>query len=290
VSALTPAQIAAAFIASCRDEIEAPKPGNVHAFAGGHDMEAHHFLESARVAAPAIAAPGARVGTRVRDAMERTFAEVGMNTNLGIILLCAPLARAAEITADNLRDGLSATLAQLEAQDAVDVYAAIKRAMPGGLGRAARFDLHEAPPPSLLAAMQEAAGRDMIARQYVTGFADIFETGLSAVAATQSAQSHSAQTHSALAVYLRFLSQFPDTHVLRKHGAARAESVMRSAQVFAARARAEAGTDAFLSDLLAFDARLKTEHINPGTSADLTVATLFAARLSGILPIPSRND
>ena len=51
MSTLHPEQIAAAFLASCRDEIEAPKPGNVHAFAGGHDMEASHFLDSARLSA-----------------------------------------------------------------------------------------------------------------------------------------------------------------------------------------------------------------------------------------------
>ncbi|MFZ0838495.1 MAG: triphosphoribosyl-dephospho-CoA synthase, partial [Xanthobacteraceae bacterium] len=30
------AEIAAAFKAACLDELDAPKPGNVHAFADGH--------------------------------------------------------------------------------------------------------------------------------------------------------------------------------------------------------------------------------------------------------------
>jgi triphosphoribosyl-dephospho-CoA synthase len=281
VSELTPEQIAAAFIASCRDEIEAPKPGNVHTFAGGHDMEVRHFLDSARVAAPAIASPGARVGTRIRDAVEATFAQVQMNTNLGIILLCAPLARAAEAGAQNLRGGLTNVLANLDAADAAEVFAAIARAAPGGLGRAARFDVHDTAPPSLIDAMREAADRDMIARQYATDFADLFETGLPLVAQIRSRQNAS----TALAVYLTFLSRFPDTHIVRKYGAGVAEAVMGEAQVFAARAQSETGTSSFLSDLLAFDARLKEKRINPGTSADLTVATLFAARLSRVLPI-----
>jgi triphosphoribosyl-dephospho-CoA synthase len=284
LSAFTPDEIAAAFVASCRDEVEAPKPGNVHTFAGGHDMEARHFLNSAGVAAPAIAAKEARVGARIRNAVEATFAAVGMNTNLGIILLCAPLARAAESQCD-LQPGVAAVLNELDPQDATDVYAAIARASPGGLGRAPRYDVHEAPPSSLLDAMREAAERDMIARQYVTGFSDIFDTGLSTVTELQPRGGHS----TALGVYLVFLSRFPDTHVVRKHGLEVAEAVMREAQSFAARFRSEAAESAFLADLLAFDAWLKAQRINPGTSADLTVATLFAARLTRVLPISPGN-
>jgi triphosphoribosyl-dephospho-CoA synthase len=284
VSALTPREIAEAFIASCRDEIEAPKPGNVHSFAGGHGMEARHFIDSARVAAPAIAASGTRLGARIRDAVEATFDAVGMNTNLGIILLCAPLAHAGMMGRD-LRGCLTATLKNLEAQDAADVYAAIARASPGGLGQAARYDVQEAAPPSLLGAMREAAGRDMIARQYVTDFADVFETGLPMVTQIRCREGGS----TVLAVYLTFLSRFPDTHIVRKYGVDVAEAVMREAQVFASRVQSETSASPLLSDLLAFDARLKEKRINPGTSADLTVATLFAARLSGVLPISPGN-
>jgi triphosphoribosyl-dephospho-CoA synthase len=285
VSALTPDEIAEAFIASCWDEIDAPKPGNVHSFAGGHDMEARHFIDSARIAAPAIVASGVPLGARIRSAVEATFDAVGMNTNLGIILLCAPLACAAGMAGGDLRAAIAATLKALSARDAADVYAAISRASPGGLGRAARYDVNDAAPSSLIEAMRDAAERDMIARQYSTDFADVFETGLPVVAPMRSRQGGEI----ALAVYLAFLSGFPDTHIVRKYGADVADAVMREAHVFAARARSEAGASSFVADLLAFDARLKAKRVNPGTSADLTVATLFAARLSGVLPIPTRN-
>jgi triphosphoribosyl-dephospho-CoA synthase len=279
VNVLTPDQIAPAFIAACRDEIEAPKPGNVHTFAAGHDMEARHFLKSARVAAPAVAAPSARVGARIANAVEATLNEVGMNTNLGIILLCAPLAHAAESSSTDLRAALARTLGGLDPQDAANVYAAIAQASPGGLGRAARYDVHEAAPASLIDAMREAAERDMIARQYVTDFADVFGTGVPVVEQMLSRKGESI----ALAVYLAFLSRFPDTHIVRKYGAAVAEAVMLEAQAFAARAQSDSATGAFTTDLFAFDGRLKAARINPGTSADLTVATLFAARLSSVL-------
>ncbi len=92
--------IAEAFIAACRDEIEAPKPGNVHVFADGHGMSVRDFLMSAEAAAPGLSTPSSPVGARILAAVEATFAAVGMNTNLGIILLCAPLAAAAETGAD----------------------------------------------------------------------------------------------------------------------------------------------------------------------------------------------
>lgn len=92
--------IAEAFIAACRDEIEAPKPGNVHIFADGHGMTVPDFLRSAEAAAPALSNPSLLVGARILAAVEATFAAAGMNTNLGIILLCAPLAAAAETGAD----------------------------------------------------------------------------------------------------------------------------------------------------------------------------------------------
>ncbi len=283
MSGFTSGEIAQAFLASCRDEIEAPKPGNVHIFAGGHAMEAQHFIASAYVAAPAIAAAGERVGARIRNAVEATFAEVGMNTNLGIILLCGPLAHAAETKpGTELRNGLAETLANLDEQDAEDVYAAIRRAAPGGLGRAARYDVRETPLVSLLEAMREAADRDMIAKQYVTDFSDIFDIGLPAAANMCLPD----DTHAvALGVYLTFLSQFPDTHIRRKHGEEVAAAVMREAGVFVERVRREAGTARFVADLLAFDRRLKAAGLNPGTSADFTVASLFAARLSGALPL-----
>jgi triphosphoribosyl-dephospho-CoA synthase len=281
VKAHTPSEIAAAFVTACRDELDAPKPGNVHTFAGGHDMEARHFLDSARIAAPAIVESGARVGTRIRKAVEATFTEVGMNTNLGIILLCGPLACAAESFSTDLRAALASTLKGIGAEDSADVYAAIARASPGGLGRTTRYDVHEAAPASLIEAMREAAERDMIARQYVTDFADVFGIGLPMAAQTETRKGESI----ALAVYLAFLSRFPDTHIVRNHGPDAAAAVMHEAQAFATRAPSESGTSRFIADLLGFDARLKTERINPGTSADLTVATIFAARLTGVLPI-----
>lgn len=93
---LDPELIAEGFRDACRQELAALKPGNVHVHSPGHGLEVRDFELSADAAAPHIAARGARVGARIRAAVEATWGAVATNTNLGIVLLCAPLAAAAE--------------------------------------------------------------------------------------------------------------------------------------------------------------------------------------------------
>lgn len=280
------ARIAAAFAAACRDEIDALKPGNVHVFADGHRMTAAQFIHSAEAAAGPLSLTGAGIGRRILGAVEATLTAVGTNTNLGIILLCAPLAAAAEQQGCELRAALSRPLAALDIEDARLAFRAIALASPGGLGHVEQHDIHAPATISLRDAMAAAADRDRIARQYVTGFEDVFVAGRQALAA---AQARALDPRSAtLAVFLAFLAAFADSHIVRKHGVAIAEEVRRAAGDFHARFQAE--NPAHLTDdLLAWDRALKERSINPGTSADLTVATLFAARLAGILPSAGNN-
>ena len=156
------------------------------------------------------------------------------------------------------------------------------RASPAGLGHVAENDVSEPARVTLRHAMADAAGRDRVARQYVTAYADIFEAGLPRLAAA--AARGWAEQWVTLAVYLGFLADFPDTHVVRKYGLAAAEDVRTSAIDFAARLQASWDPSRLTDELMAWDAALKARNINPGTSADLTVATLFAHRLATILP------
>jgi len=279
--------IAAAFVAACREELEAPKPGNVHVFAPsrkGIDL----FVRSAEVAAGPLTAPGTRTGARILGAVEATLAAVGTNTNLGIILLCAPLALAAETGRAALRAALAEVLDALDLEDARLAFAAIDRAAPGGLGRVARNDVRAPAAVTLRHAMAEAAARDQIACQYVTGFDAVFCLGLDTAAAAQ--QRWRAAQPTTLCVFLAFLAAFADTHVVREHGHAVAGEVRRDAASLGARlTRADDWRDV-LPEILAWDQSLKQRAINPGTSADLTVATLFVRRLRNILPFVHNND
>jgi triphosphoribosyl-dephospho-CoA synthase len=294
--------IAEAFIAACRDELEAPKPGNVHVYAAGHGMTVAQFEASAAVAAGPLCAPGARVGARIRGAIEATIEAVGVNTNLGIVLLCAPLAAADPSLGStasplprsrgrvreggehgrDLRSLLIRVLDGLDVADAADAFAAIVQASPAGLGRAERHDAFAPPQVTLKQAMAEAADRDRVARQYATGFADVFDVGMPIHAAA--AARWSDPKFATLAVYLCFLSRFPDSHILRKYGAGTAAEVCRTALKFDALLQEAHDPAGVVGELLAWDAFLKARHINPGTTADLTVATSFAVRLQSVLP------
>lgn len=274
-------EIQEAFRASCAEELAAPKPGNVGAHAAGHGMTADDFLRSAEAAAPYVCAPAASLGQRILGAVRATRAAVGQNTNLGIVLLCAPLAMAAKRADGGLRPALARILDQSDLADADAVFRAIALASPGGLGEAPRHDVRAPATVPLGVAMAEAADRDRIARQWVSGFADVFGPGLAAYAEARARWPD--PQWAALAVYLRFLAAFPDSHVLRKFGLEEAERTSREAAPFESRLRGIADPATLLPDLLAWDAALKRRGVNPGTSADLTVATIFANRLLGLL-------
>jgi len=271
--------IAAAFLAACEAELAALKPGNVHVYAPGHGMTEADFRRSATAVAPGLCTTGAGLGRRVLDAVTATREVVGQNTNLGIILLCAPLAMAAESRPHDLRAALCRTLAASNVVDASLAFQAIALAAPGGLGDAARHDVRAPATVTLPEAMALAAHRDRIAYQYAHDFADVFEIGLRFFGA---ARIRWADAWAIAALYLRFLATFPDSHVQRRHGVAAAEAVQQEARRMEAAYTAAADPAALQPELLAWDARLKARGINPGTSADLTVATLFAHKLEDL--------
>jgi triphosphoribosyl-dephospho-CoA synthase len=275
-----PEIVAEAFRWACLTELDAPKPGNVHVFADGHRMTAAEFVASADAAAPFLSAAGARVGERILGAVESTFMAVGSNTNLGIILLCAPLAMAAEHEVSDLRASLIKVLQGLDTKDAEFTFRAIVLAAPAGLGRSERHDVFGPATASLLDAMTEASGRDRIARQYATSFSDIFDIGLPCFEAAVGRDVD--PRRATLATYLEFLSTFPDTHIIRKYGSPTAERVRQTAAGFRRSLHAMENPETLVPDLLTWDAALKADSINPGTSADLTVAALFASRLKAV--------
>ncbi len=284
---IAPDLLAAAFVDSCEDELRAPKPGNVHLFSPGHGMEAQDFIDSARAAASPLTAAGASVGARILGAVEATWARVGQNTNLGILLLCAPLAHAA-LTAQSadLARETARVLAALDVADADLAFRAITRASPAGLGSAPEHDVAAPARATLLDAMRAAAARDRIAYQYAHDFADIFSTGRASLDASR-AQDRTPEM-ATLLLYLAYLSAFPDSHVARKFGVATAEALRREANQFVARIQS-CDQPAAVAAALEWDASLKRRGLNPGTSADLTVATLFADRVGRILAKPIKN-
>lgn len=276
----TAAEVAAAGQLACLLEVSAPKPGNVSPERHFHDTRYEDFLASAVAIGPALAGAGANpLGTTIRHAVEATLRWTKSNTNLGIVLLLAPLARAALREGPGLRERLRRVLTETTVHDAGEVYAAIRRARPGGLGEAKTEDVAGAPTVSLRDAMALAAERDAIAREYVTDFALTFEIGVPAVVSAR--QKGLAWADIVVEAYLALLDAAPDTHIARKLGVAEAAAIsLRARKVRAAGGtRSPQGRKALA--LLDTELRDQRNRRNPGTTADLTCAALFVVILEG---------
>ncbi len=243
-------------------------------------MTIQDFIQSADVTAEPISRAGLSIGERVFYAAEATKNAVGQNTNLGMLLLCAPLLHAYSNlqTDQSLWAQLTQTLNQLSVEDATWVAKAIVLANPGGLGASAQHDVHVAPQVSLLEMMHSAQDKDRIAWQYANAFQDVVDFGVNLYADALLKWENSAWATTAL--YLGFLTRYADTHVLRKHGEQVAHVLMQEAKVIEADFWATQNPKLMQKQLLVWDASLKARKINPGTSADLTVATLLASNLA----------
>jgi triphosphoribosyl-dephospho-CoA synthase len=275
-----PEDIAAAAQLACLLEASAPKPGNVSPGLHFHDTRYEDFLASAVAIGPALGAAGSRpLGATVRAAVEATARWTRANTNLGIVLLLAPLARAAARSGGDLRARLARVLDETTVADASDVYAAIRLARPGGLGHAAVEDVAEPPTVTLREAMGLAAERDAVAREYVTDYVMTFEIGVPAM--RQARADGLPWTDATVETYLRLLAVQPDTHIARKLGPDAAAKVSRRAEevVAVGGVRSVAGREA----IAAFDRELRdaANSRNPGTTADLTCAAIFVIIIEG---------
>jgi triphosphoribosyl-dephospho-CoA synthase len=277
---------------ACVLEAGAPKPGNVSPGRAFADMRYEDFLASADAIARPLEAAGRRpLGETILRAVEATAARTRANTNLGIVLMLAPLARAAIRLLDvppqptrasrlrTLHDEVGRVLGETTVDDAKSVYRAIRIANPGGLGSADEQDVADEPTVTLLEAMRLAESRDGVAREYASAFRATFEVGSPALARAR--RDGLAWDDAVVETYLTLLAASPDTHVARRAGAERAAAISRRARevLDSGGVRSDRGRAAVaaLDDELRGPANLG----NPGTTADLTAASIFVVLLEG---------
>jgi triphosphoribosyl-dephospho-CoA synthase len=265
--------VALAAQTACVREVCAPKPGNVNRLHDFADTRFEDFVLSAMAIGPAmLEADRLGVGQIIQQAVCDTRQLVQSNTNLGIILLLAPLAKACR-SSGAVHENLRRVLAALTVEDARHTYAAIRMAQPGGMGQTAEADVSEEPSITLLQAMELAQGRDALAREYVTDYAITFEIGHPALREAWQITDQLAQA--IVQCYLTLLAKVPDTLIARKRGLEAATEVSRrAAETLALGGVLTAQGQDALADL---DRRLRDEHhtLNPGATADLTTAALF---------------
>jgi triphosphoribosyl-dephospho-CoA synthase len=273
--------VAGAAQLACVLEASAEKPGNITPSHDFHDTSYEDMLRSAIAVGPELARAGERgVGETVLAAVEASRRVAEANTNLGIALLLAPLAKAA-LAGGPLRTRLGATLRALDGADARSAYAGIRLSGAGGLREGVEHDVRSEPTVGLREAMASAAERDSVASEYVTDYALTFDTGVPALVA---ALGDGLPVREAIVeLHLRLLDHGPDTLIARKNGVEAAAWVTAGArEVLAAGGmRTVAGRRALRS----FDASLREpgNALNPGTTADLVAATLFVALVEGML-------
>jgi triphosphoribosyl-dephospho-CoA synthase len=268
---------------ACVWEASARKPGNVHRSCDFDDATYLDFLLSAAALAPVLdTAVGCPVGLTVLHAVQATRAVVPSNTNLGIVLLLAPLAAVPPEV--DLHTGIERILQGLTLADASRVYEAIRLARPGGLGEVPEQDVRHEPTQSLREIMALAADRDLIARQYADGFRAVFDEGEPAL--RTGLQRAGSLEGAIIFCHLHLLATFPDSLICRKRGEAEAEEAARRAgRVLDAGWPTSAAAGQALA---AFDAWLRAEghQRNPGTTADLVTASLFVALRTATIQLP----
>lgn len=272
---LSEPEIEQAVFWACEQEVTAPKPGNVNCFSDGHNMQVDDFIRSARAIAPIMAQAGLSVGERILQAVKATREVVNCNTNLGIVLLFAPLCSAVQRCNHfaQLPAALSEILKNLTLDDARHCYQAIRLAEAGGLGQSEQQDIDEEPTVTLLEAMELARDRDQIALQYVSNFNTLWQVGLPAL--TKALNSGETVEWASAFAYLELLSDAPDSLICRKQNRELATAVTNKAKQLVFQMNKNSKLDTYLDQLTAWDKELKQNSINPGTTADLVAATLL---------------
>jgi triphosphoribosyl-dephospho-CoA synthase len=279
-------QLEAAYHQACLSELDALKPGNVHRYADGHRMTLEDFTQSADVSAGPLTATDCGLGERIYRAVEATHIRVGCNTNLGILMLCAPLVQAMLKQTDqqaDLRNRLCEVINQASREDMVWLFRAIRLASPAGLGESEKHDVNNEPEGDLLDVMDHAAERDMIARQYASGFANLFEFALPRLRYYEQRWDNREWIISGL--FMSLLGRYPDSHIVRKHGHYKATVVTLHAAKLEEELSRSNTPEHFHLRLLQADQEFKRKGINPGTTADMTVATLFLSHLESIAAV-----
>ena len=267
---------------ACLLEARAPKAGNVSPAKGFKGTTLRHFIEAASaIAGPLDRAAERPLGDTILEAVTESRKVTEQNVNLGIILLLGPLASAPQ--GAEPRDGVRGVLDNLDDEDCRKVYEAIRIASPGGLGSVETADVNDPPPGDLIAAMELAAERDLVARQYVNGFEQVFCEGLDWL--RESCEAGLELDSAIVRLHLQFMASYPDSLIARKCGPETArEAAARAARVLEG-GWPEAGTEALFTEL---DSWLREDgnRRNPGTSADLVAGCLFLALRAGIIALP----
>ena len=267
-----------AYLFACRKDIELIKPGNVNIKSPHSDTNAEDYLESSLLSSKELFKPDYSLGERILNSIKITRSKIKTNTNLGIILLCAPIIHAC-IYFNNLtmREGIKKTLSSSTVKDTQDLCMAINISAPGGLGTREIYDTASKPTVSILEIMNHSASYDRISYQYSHDYSDIFDFIIPRLVFLN--KKHNSLDISLSLMFMEILAKIPDSHISRKFDDKIAKKTSNNASDLLKILDREYSPDYLADRLNNLDYEYKKKGINQGTTADLLVASLMIYKI-----------
>ena len=297
-------------------EVSANKPGNVNFVVGFEGTRVEHFLSSAVAAAPSFEEAARRgiavasgklkvtdigMGQLMKDCVADIHAwQRGGNTLLGTVMLFVPMAVAAGMTPIDdkgkfdlvkLRENMKLGVESTTAHDAVGLYDAIAIANPSGLNGAPDLSVTDSQSKarlmrenvSLFQVFKIAEGYDDICFEWVNNFPTTFDLAFPYLMEQLSGKGKCLNT-AIIHTFLKVLAERPDTFISRKVGLEKTLPISQDAKQVLQLGGVE--TPIGRESILLFDKKLREygNNYNPGTTADITAATLALCTLNGYRP------
>ena len=276
-------------IASALEVSGYPKPGNVHRTRDYDDMVFEDFVisgivigDTIREACTDVDVDNPKLGKYILQAVAETDRWIKNNTNLGIVMMTTPIAVAASISDsfDDIRENIKLLMGNTSVDDACDLYDAINIADAVGMGDQDEYDVASDNAKqelrengqTMFDVLKISAPWDMLAREMTSDMPAVFEIGYPTYHKLREEKS---QNEACLLTFLTILSHVPDTLISRKYGD---EEALKISLMTRDLLKMKDSPD-FIDRVSEFDDYMFKNKYNPGTTADLTAASIFVSYL-----------
>ena len=239
------------------------------------------FLQSSMACSDIVCEHNMDIGKKILECVKASIDVVGCNTNLGIILLCVPIIEAIYLDKEHKfrQSNLKNVLDGINVKQTKNIYKAINTANAGGMGLKNKFDLknNKTPDFRLMEAMKFASEYDYIAAEYSIYFDNIINN-ISKNWRKYFKYMNNAEC-ATTATFLQQIATNPDSLIARKHDLNVAKQVSERFKGLAEEYCKLKNPNILNNQLLLMDSELKIQGLNPGTTADVVVASIFLNRL-----------
>ncbi|MCC7554017.1 MAG: triphosphoribosyl-dephospho-CoA synthase [Methanobacteriaceae archaeon] len=277
-------------IASVLEVSGYPKPGNVHRMRDFHDMAFEDFLISAIAIGESVKSLSInafknkndlskiKLGEHILKGVIETDNWIKNNTNLGIIMMIMPIAASASISSNfnELQENIDNILKSTTLDDAISLYKAINIADAGGMGNQEEFDVTDSEAifelkknkQTMYDVLEISSSWDNLAYELTNKMPTCFNI---AYPTFYKLKKESSINNATLTTFLTILSELPDTLISRKYGLSKAQEISLKAKKVLNHLDKKTIND--------FDDYLFENKFNPGTTADLTAASIMISYL-----------